>query len=459
MNRVRFAPSPTGSLHLGSLRTAIVNFLFAQKTQATLVLRIEDTDKQRSTDESTAVILENLQWMGLSFDEGPFFQSERTPLYLDHVKKLVQLGKAYPCFCTDSDKIEGMIKDPCKNIGKTEAETRIREHQPFTIRLHIPDTQIQFVDLIKGKVSFKGENLEDFIIARTDGSVTYNFAVVVDDHEMGITHVIRGEDHLPNTPKQIALYQAFGWNLPAFAHLPLIIGPDKTKLSKRHCDTAIEDYKQKGYLPETIFNYLALLGYSHDPAHPIQSLDQLIQNFAWEKISRSASQFDLQRLIWMNKQILDRIPDHDYYLKALSWIPDNALTEEKKKAILLLSRNQIRLWSDIPSVFQIFTEPSSQELSLFNTVFQKSGSLLFLKDLLTSLSASDFSLESLQDIMEEIINRMQLKKREAIQWVRIAVTGSTVSPSLYETMQLLGKEEVLCRMGKFLEQGNSHEKQ
>lgn len=459
MNRVRFAPSPTGSLHLGSLRTAIVNFLFAKKTQATLVLRIEDTDKIRSTDESTAVILENLQWMGISFDEGPYFQSERTPLYQDHVKKLVQLGKAYPCFCADTDKTEGMIKDPCKNLSSTEVESRIKEHQPYTIRLHIPDAQIQFVDLIKGKVSFQGENLEDFIIARTDGSVTYNFAVVVDDHEMSITHIIRGEDHLPNTPKQIALYQAFGWNLPAFAHLPLIVGPDKTKLSKRHCDTAIEDYKQKGYLPETIFNYLALLGYSHDPAHPIQTLDQLIQNFTWEKISRSASQFDLQRLIWMNKQILDRIPDHDYYLKALSWIPDNSLTEEKKKAILLLSRNQIKLWSDIPSVFQIFTESPSQDLSLFNTVSEKSGSLLFLKDLLTSLSSSDFSLESLQDIMEEIINRMQLKRREAMQWVRIAVTGSTVSPSLYETMQLLGKEEVRCRIGKFLEQGNEHEKQ
>lgn len=458
MNRVRFAPSPTGSLHLGSLRTAIINFLFAKKTQSSLVLRIEDTDKQRSTEESTVIILENLRWMGLSFDEGPFFQSERTALYQEHVNKLVQLGKAYPCFCTWEEKTDPFRKDPCKNLDKTEIETRIRNNQPYAIRLRIPDMVIQFRDLIKGNVSFKGENLEDFIIARTDGSVTYNFAVVVDDHAMGITHVIRGEDHLPNTPKQIALYQAFGWDVPEFAHLPLIMGPDKTKLSKRHCDTAIEDYQSKGYLPETIFNYLALLGYSHDPAHPVRSVEELIQEFSWDKISKSASQFDLHRLIWLNKQFLDRIPDDEYYSKALPWIPQLTLEEEKKKAILLLSRNQIKIWSDIPSVYDIFINNPVLDPGILNAVVEKSESLPFLDKLFKELQGSDFSLQNLQDIMEEIICQRQIKKREAIQWVRIAITGSTVSPSLFETMQFLGKAETLRRMGEFLEQGHLYEK-
>ncbi|MDD4663851.1 MAG: glutamate--tRNA ligase [Caldisericia bacterium] len=454
MIRVRFAPSPTGSLHLGSLRTAIVNFLFARKMQASFVLRIEDTDQQRSTEESTRVILDNLQWMGITFDEGPFFQTRRITSHQEYARSLVQNHQAYQCFCPQNEGTNEAFqsKDPCRELSTQAVEANLRQHLPHVIRLRIPDTPIVFHDLIKGEVSFQGGLLEDFVIVRSDGTPTYNFAVVADDHDMGITHVIRGEDHLSNTPKQIALYHAFSWVIPYFAHIPLILGSDKTKLSKRHCDTAIEDYKEKGFLAETLFNYLALLGYTHDPANPILSKEDLIKNFSWDKVSRSASQFDLQRLYWMNKQNLDRLSEEEYLQKASSWIPDLPFTEEKKNRIALLSRNQVKVWSDLPAVFSIF-QTYSLPLAEAHLLLSGNQSVSpFLAQVKNELSLSDFSLDSIQKVIEREIEQLALKKRDAMQWLRIAVTGSTVSPALYETIQLLGQEETMHRLGIFLEQ-------
>lgn len=455
MIRVRFAPSPTGSLHLGSLRTAIVNFLFARKMQASFVLRIEDTDQQRSTEESIRVILDNLQWMGITFDEGPFFQTRRIASHQEYARTLLQNHLAYQCFCPQEVSTDGTFqpKDPCRELSAQVVEANLLQHLPHVIRLRIPDAPIVFHDLIKGEVSFQGGLLEDFVIVRSDGTPTYNFAVVADDHDMGITHVIRGEDHLSNTPKQIALYQAFNWAIPYFAHIPLILGPDKTKLSKRHCDTAIEDYKEKGFLAETLFNYLALLGYTHDPANPIMPKEELIEHFSWDKVSRSASQFDLQRLYWMNKQNLDRLSEEEYLQKASSWIPDLPFDEEKKNRIAVLSRNQVKVWSDLPAVFSLFLTyslPSAEARLLLSgngTVFP------FLDQVKNGLTQSNFSLDSIQKVIEQGIERLALKKRDAMQWLRVAVTGSAVSPTLYETIQLLGQDETIRRLGIFLEQG------
>jgi glutamyl-tRNA synthetase len=320
------------------------------------------------------------------------------------------------------------------------------------IRLRIPDTPIVFHDLIKGEVSFQGGLLEDFVIVRSDGTPTYNFAVVADDHDMGITHVIRGEDHLSNTPKQIALYQAFSWAIPYFAHIPLILGPDKTKLSKRHCDTAIEDYKEKGFLAETLFNYLALLGYTHDPANPIQSKEELIEHFSWDKVSRSASQFDLQRLYWMNKQYLDRFSEEEYLQKATSWFPDLPFDEEKKNRITVLSRNQVKVWSELPTVFSIFLTYSLPSAEARLLLSGNGAVFTFLSKVKNGLRQSNFSLDSIQKVIEQGIEQLALKKRDAMQWLRIAVTGSAVSPTLYETIQLLGQDETIHRLGTFLEQ-------
>ncbi|MCE5223414.1 glutamate--tRNA ligase [bacterium] len=454
MIKVRFAPSPTGSLHLGSLRTAIVNFLFARKMQASFVLRIEDTDQQRSTEESTRVILDNLQWMGITFDEGPFFQTRRITFHQEYARSLVQNHQAYHCFCPQNESADETFppKDPCRELSAQAVEANLRQHMPYVVRLRIPDMPIVFHDLVKGEVSFQGGLLEDFVIVRSDGTPTYNFAVVADDHDMGITHVIRGEDHLSNTPKQIALYKAFSWAIPDFAHIPLILGPDKTKLSKRHCDTAIEDYKEKGFLAETLFNYLALLGYTHDPANPILSKEDLIQNFSWDKVSRSASQFDLQRLYWMNKQHLDRLSEEEYLKKASSWIPDLPFTEEKKNRIAVLSRNQVKVWSDLPAVFSIFLTYSLPSAEAGLLLSGNSAVFPFLSQVKNELAQSDFSLDSIQKVIEQAIKQLTLKKRDAMQWLRTAVTGSTVSPSLYETIQLLGREETIHRLGIFLEQ-------
>jgi len=454
MSRVRFAPSPTGSLHLGSLRVAIVNYLFAKKEQASLVLRIEDTDQLRSTDQSTRIILENLRWMGIDFNEGPFFQSQRLSSHQAYAKDLLRKKQAYCCFCSQQEEndLSGQ-KDPCRLLSPEQTEMYLSQQRPYVIRLRIPDQTIEFKDLIKGKVSFQGNLLEDFVILRSDGTPTYNFAVVADDHEMGITHIIRGEDHLSNTPKQIALYQAFGWSIPTFAHIPLILGPDRTKLSKRHCDTAIEDYQQKGFLAVTLFNYLALLGYSHDPAHPILSKEALIRDFSWEKVSRSPSQFDLQRLIWMNKQYLDQLSDQEYLHSAVPWIPKLPFDQDKIAKIVLLSRNQVRIWSEIPAVFSLFLTYPVTPIFESNPCRDNLVAGSFLQYIKERLSGCDFTVDVIQCAMEEAITQFALKKRDAMQWLRIAIAGTSISPSLYETVCLLGKEETLRRIGLFMEQG------
>lgn len=308
--------------------------------------------------------------------------------------------------------------------------------------------------MIKGKIIFKGELLDDIIIARSDGTPTYNFSVSIDDALMNITHVIRGEDHVSNTPKQIAIYNALGFEVPQFAHIPLILGPDKSKLSKRHCDTAIEDYRDKGYLPDAIFNYLALLGYSHDPQNEIISKEDLIKNFELSKISKSPSQFDINKLTWINSQYIKKLDCDALFELSKKYIENLDITEEKLKKIISLSIQQVKILSDIREAVAIFTnydvpKANSEVLKLLSI----NGIMEFLKKFLENIkNLEDFSYESLEALYNRLRDEFNLKNRDAIQIIRSASTGKSVSPPLFDTLELLGKDESIRRIKQFIEE-------
>lgn len=317
--RVRFAPSPTGTLHVGNARTALFNYLYARRYGGTLVLRIEDTDQERSTAASEASILADLSWLGLNWDEGPdiggdcgpFRQSERLPLYRQWTQVLLDAGHAYPCFCS-AETLEALREQQqaagqrphypgtCRGLTAEQVQQRQSRHEPFVLRFHIDAPSVTFVDRIRDEVSYDTETLGgDFVIVRRDGWPTYNFAVVVDDHLMGITDVIRGEDHLANTPKQLLIYRALGWHAPTFSHLSMILGPDRSKLSKRHGSTSVEEFRNAGYLPEAVFNYLALLGWNPGDDREVMAQDEIIRDFSHERLHKAAAVFDNDKIRWL----------------------------------------------------------------------------------------------------------------------------------------------------------------
>jgi len=463
MVRVRFAPSPSGSLHIGSARTAIVNYLYARAMDGKLILRIEDTDQERSTEKSVADILSTLRWVGISWDEGPFHQKDRFEIYTQYLSQLLSSGKAYKCFCKQEELEEKRKQRSsqgkeleydgrCGRLTEKEISEKEQEGASYAYRLKMPDIPLQFMDLIKGQMEFQGELFSDMILVRSDGTPTYNFAVVIDDHLMGITHIIRGEDHLANTPKQIALYEALGWELPNFAHIPLILGPDKTKLSKRHCDTAIEDYREKGYLPETIFNYLALLGYSHDPNDEIRDSNRLIREFSLDSLSKSPSQFDIKKLTWMNSQCI-KMKD-----PALLWdeikdsIKDIPLDEGKKRRIFNLSIQQTKTLNDFKSIFDPFLEYNLDTADpRFQKLMQNESVSQFTAEYMQSILAlACFDEKSLEQIFNTIQAKYELSQRDSIQSLRFITTGSFISPPLFDTMAIIGRDEIDKRYNLFL---------
>src|SRR6478609_4906437 len=317
--RVRFAPSPTGYLHVGGARTALFNWLFARHTGGVMVLRIEDTDRERSTEAHTRVILDGLTWLGITWDEGPYFQGEYGPKHRADAERLLAEGKAYRCFCTreelDAQRARaeaagsGFRYDRrCYRLPPAEIDERLATGAPFTIRFLLPDDEIAWDDAVHGRISFQGRDLDDFVILRSDGTAIYNLAVVSDDIAMLITHVIRGDDHISNTPKQIALYRAFGEPMPVFAHVPMILGADGKKLSKRHGATAVGDYQDQGILPAAMRNFLALLGWSPGGDREILPEDQMVALFSLEGIQKKAAVFDTTKLEWMNGEYLSALP-------------------------------------------------------------------------------------------------------------------------------------------------------
>lgn len=457
--RVRFAPSPTGYLHIGGARTALFNYLLAKKQDGKYVLRIEDTDVARSTQESVDAILDAMKWLGLSCDEGPFYQSDRFDLYKQKVQQLLQDGKAYRCYCTQEEldaKREAAMKEGRK--PKYDGTCRNRSDQPdapFVIRFKLPDdkSETSFVDKIKGTISVRHEELDDLIIARTDGTPTYNLVVVIDDAEMGINLVIRGDDHVNNTPRQILLYEALGYAVPEFAHVPMILGADKKRLSKRHGATSVMAYQEMGYLPEAMVNYLVRLGWSCGDEE-IFSMDDLIEKFSLDNVGRSAGVFNPEKLLWLNS----------HYIKT----GDPVRLAGLLKPFLHAKGIDVETGPDLASVVKSLQERAATMVEMADGAafyfvdsvdYEEKARAKFLKaeqkplfeQLIATLDGcTEFTEAQLEEAFAGIMESSGLKFGKIAQPLRVALTGGTASPSIYEVLQVLGKDRSLDRIRKAL---------
>lgn len=457
--RVRFAPSPTGALHIGGIRTALFNWLFARHHGGKFILRIEDTDRTRSTDESIQIIIDGMKWLGLDWDEGPFRQTERMDIYREHVDRLLKQGKAYYCYCTP-DELEARRKmalasgRPPKYDRKCRTlKTPVEGRTPAVRFLSSDEGQTIVRDLIRGAVTFENQQLDDLIIQRSDGLPTYNFAVVVDDVTMNITHVIRGDDHLNNSPRQIQLYQALGYEPPEFAHLPMILGPDKTKLSKRHGATAVTEYKDLGYLPEALVNYLARLGWSSGDQE-IFSRQELIEKFSLENIGKAAAVFNAEKLLWLN---------HHYIQQAdPARLAELLIDLLRKDGIVAAGKEPDIEW--LKKLVKILTERSH------TLVEMKSAALPFIVDeiamdekakakhlssdvapLLSELTkrlktVDPFTHVEIEKVFNALVTEKGLKLGKLAQPVRVALTGGTVSPGIFEVLEVMGTEKTIKRI-------------
>ncbi len=457
--RSRFAPSPTGYLHIGGARTALFSWLFARGRGGKFVLRVEDTDRERSTPESVQAILDGLRWLAIDWDKGPFFQSERMDLYRSCVEEMLRRGQAYRCYCSPEElerKREAALKEGRKpGYDRTCRDRRDQPDRPAALRFRAPEHgETAFRDLIKGPVVFQNEELDDLVIARSDGTPVYNFCVVVDDHEMRISHVIRGEDHLANTPKQILLYQAMGYPVPEFAHVPLILGTDKARLSKRHGATSVMAYRDGGYFPEAVVNYLVRLGWSHGDQE-IFTREELTRMFRIDEVGKSAGIFNPEKLDWVNFHYVKTLPlerlAHDLrpFLEAKghrglddAWIGKMAATlRERAKTLVEL----VELGS-----FYLGDEVTIDEKAAAK--FLKAEALPLLEDLIARLEKLPaWEVPAIQRTFEGLMRERSLGLGKIAQPVRVAATGGAVSPGIFEVLDVLGRDRTLARLRRAVE--------
>jgi glutamyl-tRNA synthetase len=454
--RLRFAPSPTGYLHIGGARTALFNWLLAKKLGGTFILRIEDTDVARSTQESVDAILQGMEWLGLDWDEGPFYQSENFPLYKEKVEQLLSEGKAYRCYCT-SEELEVKREKALKEGGKPKYDGKCRNlaeapsDNPFVVRFKAPqDGVTAFNDLIKGPISFNNEELDDLIIQRSDGTPTYNFVVVIDDASMNITTVIRGDDHINNTPRQILLYQALGVPVPQFAHVPMILGSDKTRLSKRHGATSVMAYRDMGLLPEAMINYLVRLGWSCGDEE-IFSREELIEKFSIEAVGKSAGVFNPEKLLWLNAHYIKTGDPERLANLLLPFLAergiDPALGGPDLPAVVktLQERAKTMLEMADGAIFYYTPEPVYDAEAVSKHVKPESAD--YLQKLTAALAAvADFSHDAIEAVFKDVCAELGIKMGQIGPAVRIALSGGTVSPSIYEVMEVFGKDETCRRL-------------
>ena len=458
--KTRFAPSPTGYLHIGGARTALFSWLYARKHGGRFVLRIEDTDLERSTAESVNAILEGMTWLGLEYDEGPFYQTERFGQYREVVQRLLDQGDAYYCYCT-KEELEAMREEQAarnekpRYDGRCRHRTEPREGGEPVVRFKNPlDGEVVVDDLVRGKVIFRNSELDDLIIARSDGSPTYNLTVVVDDLDMGINYVIRGDDHLNNTPRQINIMKALGAEPPAYAHIPMILGEDGKRLSKRHGAVSVMQYRDEGYLPEALLNYLVRLGWSHGDQE-VFSLDEMIRLFDIEDINHSASTFNASKLLWLNQQyIKDSDPAHvahhlSPHLGKLDVDPSSGpdlvevvkANQERAKTLVEMAENSVFFYRD----FEQFDENAAKK-NLRPVVLEP------LRDLHGRLEAlEEWSDEAIHAVVNDVAEGHELKMGKVAQPLRVAVSGGPVSPPIDVTVRLLGKARTLQRIGRALE--------
>ncbi len=466
--RVRFAPSPTGYLHVGGARTALYNWLFARHHGGVFILRIEDTDVDRSKPELVSAILGGLDWLGLNWDEGPYHQSERLARYRQLATELERLGHAYPCFCTaeelqakrrqaEEERRPWKYDRTCWNLPDLERQRRRAQNQPYALRFRVPeDGQTSFDDQVFGHVTVENRDLEDFVLLRSDGNPTYHLGVVADDLDMQITHVVRGADHLSNTPKQILAYRALGAPDPVFAHLPLILGPDRQRLSKRHGATSVSAYREQGILPEALVNFLALLGWTPPGQKEIVARDEMVRDFELTAVSKSNAVFDPEKLAWMNGEYLRHLPPErllalvEQELKSAGlWRPSFAAAEaDRLRRTALLLQTRARSLQDFSQSARAFF---SDDFSFDPDAERKFWKEPDLADYLEALSErvsslQAFELRATEKCLRDLAAEKGLKAGLLINAVRVALTGQAVAPGLFEVMQVLGRERVVSRL-------------
>jgi len=455
--RVRFAPSPTGQLHLGGARTALSNFLFAKNQGGQFLVRIEDTDIERSKQEHTDQICESLSWLGLNWDDELVYQSSRTDAYKESLSALLDSGKAYRCFAskkelekireeTGSYQYTGLWRDK----DNLEIEKELEKGTPYTIRLRTPGTDnTWFKDIIYSEISVSNAEIDDFIVARSDGSPVYNFTNVVDDHGMGITHVIRGDDHISNTPKQILIYQALGWDTPEFAHLPMILGQDKKRLSKRHGATGVQTYRDEGYQPGALLNYLALLGWNPGTEEEIMTLEDLVNKFDLSQVQKKGAVFDQKKLNWISGQHLSMQDNRDILLQARAINPDWGMTKPDDFCLIVADLMKHRSKSLVDLMDQsgyFFNDPSEfDEIDLRKT--WKHDTPEIIESVISILDSTSIGkAEELEISFKDYMATNDLGFGTVMKPVRLALCGNVNGPSLFEIMVLLGKEITLSRL-------------
>jgi len=474
---VRFAPSPTGYLHIGGLRTALYNYLLAKSQNGKIILRIEDTDRKRFVEGAVENLLETLNWAGIYFDEGPatggdfkpYLQSERLNIYKEHAQKLILEGKAYHCFCTP-ERLEKLKQEQqkqklpqtkydkhCIHLSEGEIKGKLDSNTPFVIRLNVqPDKKIIFNDIIRGTVEFETNNIDDQVLMKSDGYPTYHLANVVDDHLMQITHVIRGEEWLSSTPKHIILYDYFGWEKPIFAHLPLLLNPDKSKLSKRQGDVAVEDYKEKGYLKEALVNFVALLGWNFGDDKEFYEMDELIEKFSLERVHKAGAVFNIEKLNWLNFEHLRRKSDQ-IVLKMLkseiqkSDFANLEYSDDYLLQIIIAMKERVSFVKEYLSKSPYFFKaPDAYEEQNLKKRWKEDSSELLqkLKERFQYLESPH--KEDFEKALDEVATQLNVGKGKLVHPLRIAVSGIGEGPGIFDIVSILGKEETLTRIGNAL---------
>jgi len=472
MVRVRFGPSPTGYPHLGNVRTALFNWVFARHNNGVFILRIEDTDVARLVEGATDVILESLRWLGLDWDEGPYFQSQRLELYREVADRLLKQESAYQCYCS-TERLESMRQEQmkrkqppgydrnCRNLTREQRAAMEAKGIIPVVRFKTPlEGQTPFNDLLHGQIVFENTTLDDFVLLKSDGYPTYHLANIVDDHLMEISHVLRADEWLSSTPRHVLLYQALGWQPPQFAHLPMILGPDRSKLSKRHGATAITEYREQGYLPEAMFNFLVLLGWALDDKTELLTREEIIKHFSLERISRTAAVFNKDKLDWMNGVYLRGLSLEEFVQRAIPFLERDLPTEISRpldigyiRQFAPLVQERARTLDETPQLSEFFfIDKLEYDSGLLLSKIDKAEAIKSLQASVASMdSLKDWNAASLEAVFRPLAEELILKTSVFFGLLRVAVTGRTAAPPLFQTMEVLGKERCLKRLQSALD--------
>ncbi|MDI6603593.1 MAG: glutamate--tRNA ligase [Thermoanaerobacteraceae bacterium] len=468
--RVRFAPSPTGNLHIGGARTALFNWLFARHNEGCLILRVDDTDIERSTEKSMEAILDGLKWLGLDWDEGPFYQAQRLERYREYAQQLLNEGKAYYCFCSKEELDEmrkkaqkdgrpSMYSGKCRDLKQEMNEKYLEEGKKPVIRLKVPRVGKTVVhDIIRGNVEFENSTFDDFIIMKSDNMPTYNFATVIDDYEFKISHVIRAEEHLSNTPKQILIYEALEFKLPEFAHVSMVLAPDRSKLSKRHGATSVQEFRDLGYLPEAIINYITLLGWIPQDGEEIFDTSKSIKEFTLERVSKNPAIYDTKKLTWLNGHYIreydiDKLTNMVIpFLQKKNLIGDNYDYNYIKKIVKAVREREKTLIDIADALSYYFAEIEEYDKKGVKKYFLKTGVIDILKKAKKALeNVEPFTVENTEDAYRRLIEELKISSGNLFHPTRLAISGKTFGPGLFDIMELLGKAKTLERIEKAIE--------